>query len=76
VSEENQIPEPLAVSPAKAWKMLDIGNTRGYELLKSGQLDSYHEGKNRKITTSSIKARIARLLAAEGGAPRSEPESA
>jgi excisionase family DNA binding protein len=62
----NQSPEPLAVSPAKAWKMLDIGNTHGYELIKSGELESYRDGKSRKITVASIKARIARLVAAQG----------
>ena len=32
--------EPLVVKAKVAWKMLGCGNTRGYELLASGELDS------------------------------------
>jgi len=57
--------EPLAVSPAEAWLMMNVGPTRGYEILKAGELESYHDGRSLKITTASIRARMARLLAAE-----------
>jgi hypothetical protein len=53
--------EPLVVSPARAQVMLDMGHTRFYEILN--ELESYLEGKSRKITVSSIKARITRKLA-------------
>jgi hypothetical protein len=46
------IDEPLAVSPAKAWNLLDIGNTRGYELIKSGELESLsrrHESQDHDV---------------------------
>lgn len=59
-------PEPLVVSPKVAWKMLSCGNTRGYELLGAGELDSYKEGRSRKITVASIKALVARRLAPGG----------
>jgi hypothetical protein len=55
--------EPLVVSPARAKTMLDIGHTRLYELLEAGELESYRDGKSRKITVASIKDRIARKLA-------------
>ena len=58
--------EPLVVKPKVAWKMLDCGNTRGYELLAAGELESYKEGRSRKITVASIKALIARRLAGAG----------
>jgi hypothetical protein len=58
--------EKLVVSPAEAKHMLDVGNTRLYELLKS-DLESYKEGKTRKITVRSIHALIERRLA--GAAP-------
>ena len=58
--------EPLVVKPKVAWKMLACGNTRGYELLAAGELESYKEGRSRKITVASIKALIARRLAAGG----------
>jgi hypothetical protein len=33
--------EPLLVRPRDAWRMLGCGNTYGYELLNSGELDSF-----------------------------------
>jgi hypothetical protein len=56
--------EPLLVGPGEAWKMLRCGNTYGYGLLSSGELDSFLDGKKRKITVASIHRYIARKLAA------------
>ena len=56
--------ERLVVSPRRAKHLLDCGNTRLYELLNSEELESYLDGRSRKITVSSIKAHIARRLAA------------
>jgi hypothetical protein len=53
---------PLVVSPTKAMRMLDCGRTRLYQLLNAGELQSYRDGKARKITVSSIQARIRRML--------------
>ena len=58
--------EPLVVRPKRAWHMLDCGNTRGYELVKAGELESFLDGRSRKITVESIHRYIARKLAAEG----------
>jgi excisionase family DNA binding protein len=55
--------EPLVVKPRLAWRLLNCSNTRGYELLNAGELESFKDGKSRKITLSSIKAYIARRLA-------------
>jgi hypothetical protein len=66
-------PEPLAVSPRQTCSLLNIGITRLYELLRDGELDSYLEGRARRITMESIKRRVARLLAASsatGTAPQ------
>jgi hypothetical protein len=52
--------EPLVVSPAQAQVMLDCGTTYFYEILP--ELESYLEGRHRKITVASIKKRIARKL--------------
>jgi hypothetical protein len=57
---------PLVVKPKVAWKMLACSNTRGYELLAAGELDSYKDGRSRKITVASIKALVARRLAGGG----------
>jgi hypothetical protein len=53
---------PLVVSPSKAMAMLDCGRTRLYQLLNSNELESYLDGKSRKITVASIRARIHRKL--------------
>ncbi len=59
--------EPLVVKPKVAWRMLGCGNTRGYELLAAGELESYLDGRSRRITVASIKAYIERRLAATRG---------
>jgi hypothetical protein len=56
--------DPLVVKPKVAWKMLACSNTRGYELLAAGELESFKDGRSRKITVASIKALVARRLAA------------
>jgi hypothetical protein len=58
--------EPLAVSPRQARKLLSIGNTRLYQLMGAGELESYHDGRVRRITMRSIRRRVARLVAAAG----------
>jgi excisionase family DNA binding protein len=62
-----QFIEPLAVKPADAWRLLGIGNTHGYQLLRDGELVSYLDGTNRRITTESIRNYIARQVATSRG---------
>jgi hypothetical protein len=57
---------PLVVKPKVAWAMLQCSNTRGYELLAAGELESFLDGRSRKITVDSIRAYIARRLEYEG----------
>ena len=52
----------LVVKPKIAWKMLACSNTRGYELLNAGELESFLDGRSRKITVDSIHRYIARRL--------------
>jgi hypothetical protein len=66
-SHSYEITEPLLVRPRDAWRMLGCGNTRGYQLLALGELQSFLDGRARKITVASIHAYIARRLAAAGG---------
>jgi hypothetical protein len=54
--------DPLVVKPKVAWRMLACSN-RGYELIAAGELESFKEGRSRKIIVASIKALIARRLA-------------
>jgi hypothetical protein len=67
--------DQLVVSPRQASIMLGIGNTLLYELLATGELDSYHEGRARRITVDSIRAHIARRLRVES-ATRESPHPA
>jgi hypothetical protein len=63
--------EPLVVAPRDAMCMLDCSRDKLYELLAANELDSYLEGRLRKITVSSIKSLIARRIAAEPSFQRS-----
>jgi hypothetical protein len=49
--------ERLVVSPRRARHMLNCGNTRLYELLAAGELDSFLDGRSRKITVSHLSLR-------------------
>lgn len=64
--------EPLAVSPGQACLLLGIGNTRLYQLIGKGELVTYHEGRARRVTMASIRARVARLAATDTA--RAEPQ--
>lgn len=55
---------PLVVPPRQACTMLSIGLTRCYELMNAGELQSFKDGKSRKVTVSSITAYIDRRLGA------------
>jgi hypothetical protein len=59
--------ERLVVSPRRARYLLDIGNTRLYELLAAGELESFLDGRSRKITIDSIHRYISRRLANRRG---------
>ena len=61
---------PLIVKPKVAWKMLNCSNTRGYELLAAGELDSFLDGRSRKITVDSIRRYVSRRLPSNDGANR------
>ena len=54
----------LVVSPRRARHLLDCGNTRLYELIAARELETYKDGKSRKITVASIKDYIARRIEA------------
>jgi hypothetical protein len=56
--------QPLLVKPKAACVLLGCGITRLYELLAAGELESFLDGRSRKITVGSIENYIARRLAA------------
>ena len=53
---------PLVVSPRRACEMLCVSLTRLYELLHTGELETYRHGRSRRITVASIHAYIARQV--------------
>jgi bifunctional DNA-binding transcriptional regulator/antitoxin component of YhaV-PrlF toxin-antitoxin module len=52
----------LVVRPKGARRMLNCGQTRLYELIAAGELDSFLDGRSRKITVESIHRYIRRRL--------------
>jgi hypothetical protein len=63
---------PLVVKPKAAWRMLNCSNTRGYQLLAAGELDSFLDGRSRKITIESIQRYVARRLS-QSSNPKQDP---
>jgi excisionase family DNA binding protein len=57
---------PLIVKPLAACRLLDCGLTRLYELLDAGELQTFKDGRSRKIVVASIHDYIARRVAAGG----------
>lgn len=55
----------IAVSPKKGAAMLDLGLTRFYELMNAGEIESYRDGKSRKILIASLRSYVNRRLVAE-----------
>ncbi|WP_242120533.1 helix-turn-helix domain-containing protein [Sphingomonas lacusdianchii] len=47
--------EPLAVSVANASRILGIGKTVTYELIKRGKLDTVHIGRRNMVRISSLR---------------------
>ena len=62
--EAARLDDCLAVSPKRAAKIMGCGMTRVYELINAREVDLFTDGRSRRITVSSIRARIKRLLAA------------
>jgi len=58
--------ERLVVRPKMACYLLSIGITRLYELLNSGELESYKDGAARLVTMRSIRGYVDRQVTAVG----------
>src|SRR5262249_42850121 len=55
---------PLAVPTRTAWQMLGISPAYGWRLIADGEIDSYLEGRVRKVVVASIHSYVERKLAA------------
>jgi excisionase family DNA binding protein len=67
---------PLVVKPREACQLLRCGITRLYELLAAGELESFVDGRSRKITTKSVRSYIAKRLQSVDNNPHSQIERA
>jgi excisionase family DNA binding protein len=56
---------PLVASPNQTMRAIQVSRKKLYELINTGELESYTEGKSRRITVKSINEYIERRLAAE-----------
>jgi excisionase family DNA binding protein len=56
---------PLVASPNQAMQKLLVSRSKLYELINTGELESYTEGRSRRITFESINAYVKRRLEAE-----------
>lgn len=54
--------EPLAIPPKDAFAAIGVGVTKGYELINSGELETFKIGRATRITTESVRAFVARQL--------------
>ena len=59
------IDAPLVASPNQAMKALLVSRSTLYALINDGELESYTEGRSRRITVESINAYVKRRLATE-----------
>jgi len=56
--------EPIAIPPKDAFAAIGVGVTKGYELINSGELETFKIGRATRITTASVRAFVARQLQA------------
>ena len=64
-SQPIHLEAPLVASPNQAMKALLVSRSTLYLLINAGELESYTEGRSRRITVKSIAAYVDRRLAAE-----------
>jgi excisionase family DNA binding protein len=57
----------LAYGAEEAFKMLSIGRTQGFELLRSGEIQSVKIGRRRLVPAESLRSYLKRLVADQGG---------
>jgi excisionase family DNA binding protein len=61
---EDDYSAPLAVRPRGAARMLGLGLSKLYELLRDGELAAYTVGRSRFIPVASVREYMTRRLAA------------
>ena len=54
--------EPLAIPPKDAFAAIGVGITKGYELINTGELETFKVGRATRVTTESVRAYVARQI--------------
>ncbi|MGY1845878.1 helix-turn-helix domain-containing protein [Blastococcus sp. SYSU DS1021] len=65
----------LLLTPEEAAKVLRIGRTTVYALIKSGELRPVHIGRSCRISQAEVEAYVRRLQAVQTG-PQPSPDAA
>jgi excisionase family DNA binding protein len=54
--------EPIALPPKEAFAVIRVGVTKGYELINSGELQTFKIGRSTRVTTDSLRAYVERQM--------------
>lgn len=57
--------DTIAIPPKSAFAAIGVGVTKGYELINAGELETFKIGRATRVTTESVKAYVARRIAAQ-----------
>lgn len=68
--------ERIAVPAKVGFTMIGVSHTRGYELIAAKEIDSYHDGRARKLIVESLRNYVERRHAAEFNKTKSNPTEA
>lgn len=54
--------EPLGVKPNAAFEAIGCGKTKGWELVRDGELETFKIGAATRVTTESVRAYVERQI--------------
>src|SRR5262245_4267512 len=73
MTRSNDTTDVLLVSPKEAQRLLSVGNSTFYKLVRSGELPSLKLGKARRVPLAAIKGLVERLAEGQGKRRRGRP---
>ena len=56
---------PLLLRPEQVARVLNIGRSKVFELIRTGQLSSVKAGGSRRVSATAVREYVARLESAE-----------
>lgn len=63
VAHRHPHPTPLLLTVVEAARLLGVGRSTAYELLASGELESVHIGRSRRIPVAAVESYVDGLRA-------------